>query len=112
MKYLLFLVLGGGVLVFGLSLHRLAGAILLGLIALSLDLLWQWWRIRKFTTVGSARILTGIAGGFVVRLFSIVLLLKFSHSWLLPQFFAVFAAIVLALPVTGMVGAYFFGRRD
>lgn len=111
MSYLLILSLIAFGLVSGLLLPGLSGAVLLGFTLLGLDFFWQWLRIQQVIQAHrSSRRLT-IVPFFFVRLFSVLLLLQLSRVRLQSKYFLVCAAFSLALPLTGLAGAYLMRQR-
>jgi predicted tellurium resistance membrane protein TerC len=101
------LLVGSMGLLFFAPVRGLGGAIILGIDAVGVDLLWQWLRIRLLKNTRTSWLLLGIFGGMVIRAISIFLFLKLAAYWLGFQTFnfLIFAIFLLTIPIWSLIGS-------
>jgi len=88
--------------------HVLLGAVILGINAVGMDLLWQILRMRLVKKENLNQILLAVTGGFLIRILSIFIFIQIAKFWLDKSVFSVFALILLSIPLFSIVLAYKF----
>jgi hypothetical protein len=108
------LLVGIVAVIFIVPIHGCAAAILLGIVTIGFDILWQWLRFTilahktKYQNGLNAKLLPGIITGFVLRMISIFVFLKLGSWWLTRNEFFYYAIFLLTLPLWSKLAAYKF----
>jgi hypothetical protein len=92
------------------NIHGYAGAIVLGLVAVTLDIFWQWMRFKIVRKNKTSYLVGGILGGLIVRLASVFLFINIGLRWLGEgsNYFMIFAAFLLTIPLWAIIAAHKF----
>jgi hypothetical protein len=97
---------------FAANIHGYAGAVILGLNALVVDLFWQWLRMKIAYQNKTNPLWWAILGGLVTRVLSIYLFIRVGLWWLgdgkINTAVAIFTIILLTLPIWSIVASYKF----
>jgi hypothetical protein len=91
------------------NIHGVAGAIILGLNALAMDIFWQWLRMRIVRQMKSSGLVWAILGGLAARVLSIILFVRLGLWWLgngiVNTPVSIFAIILFTLPVWSIIAS-------
>lgn len=110
MIFLVLLVIGSFAVLMLTPIRGLAGALILGVDAVGVDLFWQWLRISLLKKAEIKWLVVGIFGGMAIRAVSVILFLRFASSWLGMQSFNffIFVLFLLTIPIWSLIGTYKF----
>jgi hypothetical protein len=87
----------GLLLFFGAGIRGLSGAVILGISAVSADLLWQLLRLTFDRKLGPKYLLGIVLAGFIMRLASMIGFLKIAETTLKTDEFYLAAAFLLCI---------------
>jgi hypothetical protein len=88
------------------------GAIILGISAVSADLLWQWLRFILDQKLGPKFLLTLIFTGFIIRLACLIIFLKIAEASLTGTDFYLMASMLLLILLSQKLLAFIVSRRE
>ena len=91
----------------GWQIHGYAGAVILGVNTILLDLLWQWLRVKILRKNKTSYLVGGVLGGLVVRVISVFSLIQLALWWLgkMSSYFLVFGITLLTIPLWSLLAA-------
>jgi hypothetical protein len=102
----------GLLLYFAVGIRGLAGAIILGVSAVSADLLWQWLRITCDKRLGPKFLMIIILTGFLVRIASLICFLKIAEAGLTTHEVYLTAIILLCILFSQKILAITVSRKE
>lgn len=107
-----FLVITSLVTVFAADIHNYIGAVILGINVVTIDLFWQWLRMKLIGQLKTSNLWWGILGGLVVRVASIYLFMRVGLWWLgngrINSTFYIFVIFLLTIPVWSIIFSFKF----
>lgn len=113
MKIILIMIVLCLFLLFGLNIHGIIGASLLGCIAAGTDFFWQLLRVFLTKSHSKSAILM-ISIGFLVRVISLFAFLKLAFWWLgenTNEFYVFCGLLVLLITIMSIVSGYKINRE-
>lgn len=91
--------------VFGLKLHGLAGALILGVTVVIIDYTCIRWRFHFFQKCGTSLKLAVVIGGLSLRLINLVFFLRLGSWWLVPTIQHFLHWIMITIPLWNLLTA-------
>jgi hypothetical protein len=102
----------GLLLFFTISIRGIIGAIILGVSAVSADLLWQWLRLTLDRKLGPKYLMGIVLAGFLLRLVSLIAFLKIAETALKTNEFYLMAAILISILFSQKILAFIVSRKE
>ena len=97
-------------IMFAAGIHGFAGAVILGIDALLVDIFWQWLRIKLVHKWQTGRIWLAIIGGLMIRVSSIYIFIRTGIGWLgngkINSPVIVFTLCLLTIPIWNVIASF------